>query len=256
MIPPIPQPHLAHSIRAELTKAFTLRGIQVTLLAALVAPPALALAAGLAFDPSAPSSAAFPRETHGFETAGFGQPLVILLAALIAGTEYVDGQLRTTALATPRRGRVLAAKLIVIAALAILIGLVATTAAVLLKHAALGERGLRIDQFTPGMGWNLLGVALNYLLIAVIAASITVLTRTVVATLVVLVPSVLGLTLSLLGFFPAVRYLPDLAGIQLLTRYPGVGLLEPVAGASVMAGWAALLGGAAWFTFRRRDIAS
>ena len=69
-------------IRAELTKTLTLRSIQATLAAALIVPAALALASGLAFDPA--RGAQFPLESHGFETAGFGQPLVILLAALIA----------------------------------------------------------------------------------------------------------------------------------------------------------------------------
>lgn len=245
---------MIHTLHAELTKTFTLRSIQATVLAALIAPPALALASGLAFDPDAPTTASFPIESHGFETAGFGQPLVILLAALITGTEYLDGQLRTTVLTTPRRGRVFAAKLIVIAAIAILIGLLATSAAVLLKHAALGERGLTIGEFTAGMGWNLAGVAINYMLIALIAATITVLARTLIVTLVVLVPLVLGLTISLLGVIPVLRYLPDLAGIQLLTTYPGVGLLDSVPGGIVMAGWATLFGVGAWIAFRARDI--
>lgn len=245
---------MIHTLQAELTKTFTLRSIQATILAAVIAPAALALASGIAFDPDSPSAAAFPSESHGFETAGFGQPLIILLAALITGTEYLDGQLRTTVLCTPRRGRVLASKLIVIAALSASIGLIATTMAVLLKHAALAQRGLAIGEFTVGMGWNVFGVAINYMLIALIAASITVVARTFVVTLVVLVPLVLGLTISLLGALPALRFLPDLAGIQLLTTYPGIGLLDPIPGGLVMAGWTTLLSGAAWIAFRGRDV--
>ncbi|MBQ3358521.1 MAG: ABC transporter permease [Microbacterium sp.] len=245
---------MIHVLRAELTKTFTLRSIQGALLAAILIPPVLALLSGLSFDPDAPSAAAFPVEAHGFETAGFGQPVIILLAALITGTEYHDGQLRTTLLASPHRGGVLAAKLIVIAGLTTSIGLLATSMAVLLEHAALGERGLKMDEFTADMGWNLLGVAINYLLIALIAASITVLARTLIVTLVVLIPLVLGLTVSLLGMFPALKYLPDLAGLQLLTAYPGVGLLDPVPGGFVMAGWAMLVSGAAWTALRTRDV--
>lgn len=247
---------MIHTLRAELTKALTLRSIQTTLAAALIIPPALAVASGLGFDSGTAMASSFPIEAHGFETAGFGQPLIILLAALIAGTEYLDGQLRTTLLATPRRGRVLAAKLIMIAVLATLIGLVATTAAVLLKHAALGAHGLSLGEFTAGMGWNLIGVAVNYTLIALIAASITILARTFIVTLVVLVPLVLGLTISLLGALPILRYLPDLAGIQLLTSYPGVGLLDPIPGGLVMFLWTVALGGATWLVFRSRDIGS
>lgn len=244
---------MIHTLRAELTKTFTLRSIQGTILAALIVPPALALASGLAFDPEAAAASSFPLESHGFETAGFGQPLIILLAALIAGTEYFDSQLRTTLLATPHRGQVFGAKLTVISGLAAVIGLLATAAAVLLKHAALGDHGLTPAQFTTGMGWNLLGVAINYTLIALLAAGVTIITRTLVVTLVVLVPLVLGLTISLLGVLPILKYLPDLAGIQLLTSYPGVGLLDPIPGALIMTGWAATSTGLAWILFRQRD---
>ena len=245
---------MIHALRAELTKTFTLRSIQVALAAALVVPPALACAAGFAFDPNALASTSFPIESHGFETAGFGQPLVILFAALIAGSEYLDGQLRTTLLAVPQRGRALGVKLIVIAVVAALVGLIATSAAVLLKQSILGEHGLAPHQFTTGMAWNLLGVAANFALMALIAAAITVLARTFIVTLVVLVPLVLGLTVSLLGAVPVLKYLPDLAGLQLLTAYPGIGLLDPLPGALVMAGWAGLLVAVASVVFMRRDV--
>ncbi len=244
---------MIHTLRAELTKAFTLRSIQGTLIAAILAPPALALASGLAFDPATAAGASFPIESHGFETAGFGQPLVILLAALITGTEYLDGQLRTTLLATPYRGRVLTAKLVVVAGAAALIGLISTTAAVIMKHAALGTHGLAVTDFTAGMAWNLLGVVANYVLISLIAAAITMLARTFIVTLVVLVPLVLGLTISLVSIFPILKYLPDLAGLQLLTGYPDIGLLDPISGGLVMAGWVGALVAAAALVFHRRD---
>lgn len=240
-------------LRAELTKTFTLRSIQATLLAALIVPPALAFASGLAFEPDASASAMFPVESHGFEVAGFGQPLIILLAALITGSEYVDGQLRSTLLATPRRSRIHAIKFLVIAALAAVVGLVATSTAVILKHAALGVHGLSPDQFTTEMAWNLVGVAVNYILMALIAAGVTVLARSFIVTLVILVPLVLGLTISVLGIFPILKYLPDLAGIQLLTDYPGIGLLDPIPGGLVMAAWAVAAAVSALIVFERRD---
>ena len=133
---------MRHAVRAELTKTLTLRSVQVTLLATLVLPPALAVASGLAFDPDGAVAAVFPIESHGFETTGFGQPLIILLAALVTGSEYLDGQLRSTLLATPNRGVLLAAKLLVLVVLCALIGLISTVAAVFLKHAVLGISGL------------------------------------------------------------------------------------------------------------------
>ncbi|MFT3798912.1 ABC transporter permease [Microbacterium sp.] len=240
-----------HTLHAELTKTLTLRSVQGTLAAALIVPALLALASGLSFD--AARGAQIPLESRGFETAGFGQPLVILLAALITGTEYLDGQLRSTLTATPRRGRVLAAKLLIAAGFGAVIGWIAIGLAVLVERAALGQHGVAVDHFTTGMGWNLLGVGVNYALISLLAASITILARTFIVTLVVLVPLVLGVTISLVGVLPIVKYLPDLAGIQLLMPYPGIDLLDPLTGGIVMASWALLFCALAWARFRIRD---
>ena len=245
-------PKLKPVFAAELTKALSLRSVQATFLAVLIMPAALSLASGLAFTPDRGGS--IPFESLGFETAGFGQPLVILLAALIMGTEYLDGQLRTTLLATPRRGTVIAAKLFLVGILAATTGLCAIALSVVVKHASLRGHGLELGEFSSGMMLNLLGVALNYALIALIAAAITAITRTIIATLVVLIPLVLGVTISLVGVFPALRFLPDLAGLQLLMPYPGVGLLDPLPGTLVMTSWATVLMFIAWALFRRRDV--
>lgn len=250
----IPRLRFAHTLRAELTKTFSLHSIRLVLGAALVVPGVLAFGSGLAFDPS--DRSLFPLESRGFETAGFGQPLVVLLAALVSGSEYLDGQLRTTLLATPRRGRVIAAKLTVIGALSAITGFVAIGAAVMVEQASLGEHGLTPAEFTAAMGWNLLGVSVNYALIGLLAGGVTIVARTYVVALTVLVPLVLGITISLVETIPALRFLPDLAGIQLLMPYPGVGLLEPIPGAIVMASWAAFSWCLAWSRLRSRDVAS
>ncbi|MCI1747632.1 MAG: ABC transporter permease [Acidipropionibacterium sp.] len=239
------------TLRAETVKALTLRGIQAALAASIVAPFGLALASGFFSDLA--RQAQVPMESQGFEVAGFGQPLIILLAALITGTEYLDGQIRTTLLATPRRGRVIAAKLVLVAGLSAVIGVIAIGLSVLGKRAALSHRGLAVGGFTSHMALNLTTVALNYALLGLIAAAVTIIARTFIVTLVVLVPLVLGVTISLIGVVPAVKYLPDLAGIQLLMRYPPMGLLDPLPGGIVMAAWTLVLVGLAWWLARVRD---
>ncbi|MGP5045836.1 ABC transporter permease [Glutamicibacter ardleyensis] len=245
---------MLNTLRSELTKALTLRSIQATLLAAVLVPPLLAFFSGLAFDPTRTAAGGFPLESHGFETAGFGQPIIILFAALVVGTEYLDAQVRTTLTATPSRTRIIGAKILVTALLSSLAAALSTTGAVLLKHAALGDHGLNLDQFTTSMAWNLLGVIINYTLLGLIAASATLIMRNYIATIVLLVPMVLGLTISLVGAIPVLKFLPDLAGIQLLTAYPGVGLLEPIPGAFVMTAWALGLGTIGWRLFHARDV--
>lgn len=53
---------------------------------------------------------------------------------------------------------------------------------------------------------------------------------------------------------PSIKYLPDLAGIQLLTAYPGVPFLAPEPGAMVMLLWAAAFLAVSSALFVRRDI--
>ncbi|MBK0422757.1 ABC transporter permease [Leucobacter sp. CSA2] len=244
---------LPRDLRVEAIKALTLRSVQVSFLTAILAPAVLAVASGASLDPL--HAEGFPAASHGFETAGFAQPLVILIAALIVGSEYSDGQLRTSLLANPRRIRFIAAKFAVIAGFAALVGAVSIGIAVLGKRAVLAERGILPFDFTAEMLSNLLGVALNFGLIALIAAALTLLARTVIVALIVLVPLVLGLSISLVPFLPALKFLPDLAGIQLLMPYPReMGLLEPGVGAVVMACWAIVLGGGSWIVFRGRDV--
>lgn len=243
-----------NTLRSELTKALTLRSIQATLLAAVLVPPLLAFFSGLAFDPTRTASGGFPLESHGFETAGFGQPIIILFGALVVGTEYLDAQVQTTLTATPSRARIIGAKILVTALLSAVVAALSTTGAVLLKHAALGDHGLNLGQFSTSMAWNLLGVIINYTLLGLIAASTTMIMRNYIATIVLLVPMVLGLTISLVGAIPVLKILPDLAGIQLLTAYPGVGLLDPIPGAFVMTAWAFGLGTIGWWLFHARDV--
>lgn len=244
-------PGFPRALGTAVLKAASLRAVRGAAAAALLVPPALALASGLAADPS--RTAALPSASRGFETAGFGQALIILLAALIAGAEYRDGQLYRTLLAVPRRGRALAATLALVAGLAGIIGMAGVGAAVLISHATRGPQGIAPGEWTAAMMLNLLGVGLNYALMALIAAALTILARGPVLALVALVPLVLGLTISLLGVLPALRFLPDLAGIQLLMPYPGIGLLEAGPGALVMALWAAGLTALAATAWSLRD---
>src|SRR5690606_14689972 len=109
-----------------------------------------------------------------------------------------------------------------------------------LRQAMLGERGIPLAEFSPGMWLNLLGVAINWTLIALLSAALTVLARSALLPVIVLVPMVLGLGVALVGVLPWLRYAPDLAGLQLIGSYPGMGLLEPLPGALVMGAWALL----------------
>ena len=240
------------TITAELTKLRTLPVALGAIAAALLLPPALAVMMGLN-QAGSRSAAAINPDGQGFEAAGFGQPLVILLAAVIVGSEYRNGLLRSTQLATPRRVRLLAAKVLVIAGLTFTLAIVSTGLAVMLRQAVLGDDGIPPNEFTSGMWLNVLGVGVNWMLIALVSAALTVLARSALLPVIVLVPLVLGLGVTLVTVLPWLKYAPDLAGLQLISRYPGIGLLDPIPGGVVMAAWATALLLPAFIVFTRRD---
>lgn len=70
-----------------------------------------------------------------------GQIAVAVVAVLFITSEYRRGMIRTTFAASPRRGRVLAAKAIVIGAATFLVGLVATVTAFLVSQPVLRGNG-------------------------------------------------------------------------------------------------------------------
>lgn len=238
------------SLYAEASKLWSLPMLWGVALAGVVGPGVLASLSAMA---AGDADRAAPIESRGFEVMGFGQPLVILLAALLVGSEYSGAQIRTTLLATPHRMQVFAAKLVVVALSAGVVAASSASLAVLLARVSI-PHGLGEAPFTVSTWTNIGGVVVNYVLMAVLSAGITALARTPLVAVIVLVPMVLGLTISLVSVVPALRFLPDLAGMQLLLGYPGVGLLEPGQGVLVMLAWAALSALAAGVVFGRRDV--
>jgi hypothetical protein len=71
-----------------------------------------------------------------------GVLVIVAVAVLFITSEYRRGMIRTTFAASPRRGRVLAAKAIVVGATAFVVGLVASFASVLLALPILRANGL------------------------------------------------------------------------------------------------------------------
>ena len=243
------------TVRAEACKLVTSPAALLVFIMALIIPMLLAMATGFA-NGANHGAIQVPVQDQGFEVAGFGQPLVILLAAMTMSSEYTDGQITTTLAATPNRRRLLAAKAIVVAGAATIIGLIASPTSAMLEQwsrSLATPRGGTIT-FTTPMMLNVLTVALNYTMIALLSLALTTITRSIIATLVIMIPMVLGITIGLVPIFPILKYLPDLAGIQLLTHYPSVPLLAPLPGAFVMAAWTITMLTLAAILFTKRDI--
>jgi ABC-type transport system involved in multi-copper enzyme maturation permease subunit len=200
---------------------------------------------------------------------------VIVVATMFITAEYRRGLIRTTLTASPRRGRVLAAKAIVLGSVAFVAALVAAAAAVTLGTEL--ARG-RVYVF-PVSGLTelrmVVGTAALVAVAAVLALAVgTIVRRSAAAVTVVIVVIVLPYLLGVVSVLPAgaadwvLRITPAAAFAvqQAVPQYaqvtalysPGGGggyfPLAPWAGLAVLCGWTALAVAAALALLRRRDV--
>lgn len=245
--------------RSESTKLFTTVSTWVIAAVAIMATWPMALTnAGAsdlpADDPRFFSSDPIPLEFQGFEMAGFGYVLVVVLAALWAGNEYGGGmQIRTTLTATPKRGRLFLTKALLLALSVGIIGFITMTGTIIITHMV-SSSGLDPWGLSPEIWKHLGGVTLAWTLTALITFAIGSLARTTVLPLLLITPLVIGIGDFLAIFWDGAKYLPVAAGASMYSD-PAAGThLNPLTGGIVQGLWALGLLFAAYVSFCRRDV--
>jgi ABC-type transport system involved in multi-copper enzyme maturation permease subunit len=193
---------------------------------------------------------------QGLLAAGIAIPLFTLIIGIIISTgEFRHGTITPTLLATPQRGRVVAAKLVAGALFGVVL-LVAGEALVLaLGTFALAVRGIPVHLF-EGDIWKILGsLVAACALWGALGAALGTAFRNQAATLIVSILWVLIAENVLRGFFPGqASFLPASALIGVLARSGGKGLLHLWPALLVSCGYVALCGVAAWQLLERRDV--
>jgi ABC-2 type transport system permease protein len=192
-----------------------------------------------------------------------GQAIAALAGVLAIGGEYATGMIRVTLTAIPRRGRLLAAKALVLAGPVLAASALAVGASVLAGQLILPGHG-----FTPANGFDLVtGAMWRAALCAIGYLTLVALLGLGVATVVRDSTAAIGIALGLLYLFPVVsmvagrsaqRHLQQIglmsAGLDSQTTVGLHGLaLTPWQGIAVVALWAVCalaLGGA---VLRRHD---
>jgi ABC-type transport system involved in multi-copper enzyme maturation permease subunit len=223
----------------------------------------------------APAVNAGDTATNTLAGAFAGLIAVVVIGVMFVTAEYRRGLIRTTFTASPRRGRVLAAKTAVLAAVTFVAGLVAVAIVIPLGEHLLRENGNPIFPVSAlTLARIVVGTAALLAVAAVLALAVGVLLRrSAAAVTAVIAGIVLPYLLAILpGVLPATaeewlaRVTPA-AGFaiqqstpaypQVYASYtPGAGYfpLAPWAGFAVLCAWAAAALALAVFVLRRRDV--
>ncbi|MGH9212256.1 MAG: ABC transporter permease subunit [Acidimicrobiales bacterium] len=197
------------------------------------------------------------------EGATVGVLAAAALGALFITAELKRGMIRTTLAASPRRGRVLAAKAIVLGGATFGAGLVASVVAFLIS-----QQTFRRTSRTPGLPElsladptvlrAVVGTAVVFALVAVLSLAVaTIVRHTALAiplvVLPLLVPSIVstGLPLSVANWLTRLTPAAGFAVQQTIERYDTA--IAPLVGLGVLASYAAVALGAATVLLHRRD---
>lgn len=202
-----------------------------------------------------------------------GLIVVVVLGAMFVTTEYRRGLIRVTMAASPGRGRVLAAKALVIGTVTFVPALIAAAATVEFGQKLLRSNGVYVapaDFLTSAR--VVVGTAALLAIAAVLALAVGTLVRrsataVVVGVMVIVMPYLLSISILppsaadwLLRLTPAAAFAlqqTSVEYVQVSNLYiPAEGYypLAPWAGFAVLCGWTALALGAATVALRRRDV--
>jgi ABC-2 type transport system permease protein len=253
-------PRFGATLRAEWIKFWTVRStFWSTALLVVLGAGLTTLVCALAAKDLA--SGAAGESPGSFITWGLmiAQITAVVLGALIVTSEYGTGMIRATLTATPRRGAVLAAKVLLLGSTLFVVGTVTAFAGYFGGNwfldrqgvgLALGDDGVLRSMFGSGLyaaGLGLLAAATGLLLRSTAAVISVVLgTVFVVGNMAFLLPGTWGEWVA--------KLLPGNAGSPIATPVPfNPQLMDPWPGFAVFAAEVVVLLVAGWLTLARRD---
>ncbi|MGW0980059.1 ABC transporter permease [Streptomyces xiamenensis] len=135
---PVRSAHLGHALLSEWTKIRTVRSTMWTLAVMFVLTVGIGSLFALAL--SGEEYVGLPLLSGTFFGLMLGQICVMTLGVLVISSEYGTGMMRTTLTASPQRGRVLLAKVLVFFAVSFIMTLLATGLSGLIQSSLLGDQ--------------------------------------------------------------------------------------------------------------------
>ncbi|MHB8574445.1 MAG: ABC transporter permease subunit [Dehalococcoidia bacterium] len=186
------------------------------------------------------------------------QIAVGVLGVLVITSEYDSGMIRASLSAVPRRRLLLAAKAIVFAVTAFIVGTVACFAAYFVFQAFLSDSSLHSSIGDPGVFRALIGGGLYLAVFGLLGLGLGAIVRRsagAIATLLGLlfVPQILVQLLPQAWKDTVGPYVPMQAGGSIYSARPEAGALGPWAGFGVFCLYAVVALGVGFFLINRRD---
>ena len=185
----------AGAVRAEWIKLRTLTSTWVT--SAITIVITVLFGAGLAMGYAGSPERADDAKTMISSGSVLGMIVVAVLGALVITGEYASGQIRSSVMAVPRRGRLFVAKALVVSGFAFILGVVCVALSYALSYPFMkGHAGSLTDAHYLGLFW---GTGLSFAVVALMALGLGYLTRstagaiTVVVSLLFVAPIPFGL---------------------------------------------------------------
>lgn len=259
---------MGRALRAELLKVRTTR-MWWGLLLGLVAIVALQVVVTAAFAGRSPGAGQPPlpgldtsRGLRSALSAGFqgGYLMALVLGTIIGSVDFRHRTATQTFLASPQRGRVVVAKLVVATVYGLLYAVVAQVLSFLLVALVAGIRGPGLQAADSAVVRSLLLGLPAVALWCVIGVSLGMLLRNQVAAVILgvgfvfLVDPLLNLALDQLDLQEPAKYTVTNASTAVVEGYTGNPLLAWWAGGLVMLAYGGVIAVVGWLTSVRRDI--
>jgi ABC-2 type transport system permease protein len=183
---------------------------------------------------------------------------IVVLGVLCISSEYSSGMIRTSLIAVPKRGRVLAAKALVLAVVASVVGEVTCFAAFFVGQALIAGHAPHAALGDPGVARAVAGGGLYLAALAVLSVAAGTLLRHPAAAITAMMAVVLvlpGIAQALPDSWrnPVTEFWPTQAGGQLTSVYHSAHTLQPWPGFGVMCLFVAIVYAIAWTLLDRRD---
>ncbi len=257
------EPLAVDAVRSEWTKLRSVRSTYWTLLATggiMVGLSALLCAAYVSrYDRLGPVERATFKPI-GFSLNGIflAQLAIGVLGVLVMTSEFGTGMIRATFTAMPQRRLVLAAKAVVFAAAAAVVGIGSSFAAFFAGQAVLSGKGVGVSITAPGALRSVIGAGLYLTVLGLLAIGLGAIIRRTAGSIatvfgIVFVLPILVAQLPSSWSEPISKYLPSSAGLAIIGGTRGATTLAPWAGFGLFCVYGAIalvLGGVA---LTRRD---